>query len=450
MIRAHAMLIGLPLAATVLLVSPRPLRAQAPDSTWLSVGQWQGRFSLTLKSDNCGYSTTGVESKQGQLALTLEEVEECKLGPAGGTVSTRQVIAGSFVFGSSSGRLAWRGEAKAEYEIHNSTDTYVMGEFMRSSSEQGKGETDVGTSEFEIDLRDRSYSLYVYPGGKTPRGIKLTMSETFAGLPPETQESDADQAGLSGTSGWVVDFPLPRFGTVLCGSVDTEETASFTWRVWPADSSAESVAQRSATCSHWHPRNPLDASNDPVSLEDLVDVAPEIDQTSDPASTGQPAADLFFVSLDGVGRRGTPIGCSDTLVPVAVEGSTTSELTSANDLARKLLDQIDSQEEARSSDRDGGTLEQALRRLLVVDQEFVGPDSLYNALHASALDLEQVIRARDLATVELGGVLVLARACAAEYIVAQLTATALQFPDVSQVSFLIDGESIESALEERL
>ena len=230
------MLMGLQLAATVLLVSSRPLLCQTSDSTWLSVDRWQGRFALTLVTDNCGYSTS-VESKDGRLELSAEEVKECKLGPAGGRVSTNQVITGSLVFGTSTGRLAWRGSGSAKYKINNSTDTYVLGEFMRGSSERGEGKTDVGISEFEIDLRDKSYSVYIYPGGKTPHGIELAVSETFAGFPPETQKSDADEAGLSGTSGWVIDVPLPRFGTTLCGSRPTEETAVFSWRVWPADAS---------------------------------------------------------------------------------------------------------------------------------------------------------------------------------------------------------------------
>ena len=445
MIAGRTVLLALPFLATVLLAGTK--RAQVPDSTWLSVERWQGRFSLTLKSQNCGYSTTGVESKQGELALSLEEVEECKLGPAGGWVSTNQFITGSLVFGTSTGPLAWRGSGSAEYKINDSTETYVLGEFMRGSIQHGEGKTDVGRGEFEIDLRDGSYSVYVYPGGKTPRGIKLTVSETFAGLPAETQESDADEAGLSGTSGWVVDFPLPRFGTMLCGSVDTEETALFTWRIWPADSSAESTAQQSATCSHWHPRNPLDASNDPVSLVDLVDQVPETHETAEP-SNGLPAVDLFFVRLGDGGRTGEPVGCGDALVPVTVEGSATSELTSASDLTGQLLDQLDGQEE-RSSGRDGGATERALRRLLELDQEFVGVDSLYNALHASALKVEQVTQAGDLATVELSGVLVTARECDGKRLVGQLTATALKFPEVSQVSFLIYGEPIGSTLEER-
>lgn len=71
---------------------------------------------------------------------------------------------------------------------------------------------------------------------------------------------------------------------------------------------------------------------------------------------------------------------------------------------------------------------------------------LYNALHASPLTLERIERNGPAAVIRLHGYLELGEPCDADRALAQLTETVLQFPDVQQVQFYLEGKPLREAL----
>lgn len=71
---------------------------------------------------------------------------------------------------------------------------------------------------------------------------------------------------------------------------------------------------------------------------------------------------------------------------------------------------------------------------------------LYNALHASPLTLEKIERRGAAATVHLHGYLELGAPCDARRALAQLTETALQFPDIERVQFYLEGKPLQGEL----
>jgi hypothetical protein len=71
---------------------------------------------------------------------------------------------------------------------------------------------------------------------------------------------------------------------------------------------------------------------------------------------------------------------------------------------------------------------------------------LYNALHASPLTIEKIERKGPAAIIRLHGYLELGEPCDADRALAQLTETVLQFPDVQQVQFYLEGKPLREAL----
>jgi Sporulation and spore germination len=71
---------------------------------------------------------------------------------------------------------------------------------------------------------------------------------------------------------------------------------------------------------------------------------------------------------------------------------------------------------------------------------------LYNALHASPLALDRIERRGVEALVYLQGYVELDGPCDGERALAQLTATALQFPDVQRVQLFLDGKPLPEVL----
>jgi hypothetical protein len=127
---------------------------------------------------------------------------------------------------------------------------------------------------------------------------------------------------------------------------------------------------------------------------------------------------LYLVALEDQGQTGEAIGCGDSLVAVPI--------------------QIEDQ---------GNPLEAAYLYLLSIKDRIVEPYGLYNALYQSDLHLEKTsIDENGLAQVYLSGSYLLGGVCDNPRFEAQLTHTALQFPQVQQVEVFINGEPLEEIL----
>jgi uncharacterized protein involved in high-affinity Fe2+ transport len=146
---------------------------------------------------------------------------------------------------------------------------------------------------------------------------------------------------------------------------------------------------------------------------------PKIQNTPTHATATQEIEiNLYLVVLEDEGQTGEPIGCGDSLVAVPIH----------------MEDQVD-------------PLEVAYQYLLSIKDRIVDPYGLYNALYQSDLHLEKTsIDENGLAQVYLSGSYLLGGVCDNPRFEAQLTHTALQFPQVQQVEVFINGEPLEEIL----
>lgn len=127
---------------------------------------------------------------------------------------------------------------------------------------------------------------------------------------------------------------------------------------------------------------------------------------------------IFLIERDDGGVLGRKTSCNDSAVPVEVK------------LPRRMP-----------------ALGGALEALLDLQGDAEDPRSgLYNALHASPLRIESFQRRGGELRVRLEGYLELGDACDGDRILAQLTETALQFPDVQAVFFYLGDQPLREAL----
>lgn len=126
---------------------------------------------------------------------------------------------------------------------------------------------------------------------------------------------------------------------------------------------------------------------------------------------------VFLIAPGDDGRSGRKVGCGDSVLPVEV-----------------------------TLPRRQPALEGALRALLAMSERTDPASGLYNPLYASRLTVASVARAGAQARVDLKGYLELGGECDDPRILAQLQETALQFPDVQQVSFYVEGKPLAQLL----
>jgi hypothetical protein len=126
---------------------------------------------------------------------------------------------------------------------------------------------------------------------------------------------------------------------------------------------------------------------------------------------------VFLILPDDGGSTGIAAGCGDSAVPVEV----------------KLA-------------QPEPALRGALRALLDMHSRFDRASGLYNPLYASPLSLQRVERAGAEARVYLTGYVEIADNCDGKRALAQLTETALQFPDVQRVQLWLDGKPLRDLL----
>jgi hypothetical protein len=130
---------------------------------------------------------------------------------------------------------------------------------------------------------------------------------------------------------------------------------------------------------------------------------------------------IFLIEREDGGILGRKTGCGDSAVPVEVK------------LPRRMP-----------------ALGGALETLLAMQGDAEDPRSgLYNALHASPLRISNLQRRGGELRVRLEGYLELGDACDGERALAQITETALQFPDVQAVFFYLGDKPLREALAGR-
>jgi len=129
---------------------------------------------------------------------------------------------------------------------------------------------------------------------------------------------------------------------------------------------------------------------------------------------------VFLIATGDDGRSGRKVGCGDSAVPVEV-----------------------------NLPRPAPALQGALEALLAMHERSDPKSGLYNALYASRLTVRSVSRAGAQARVDLGGYLELGGECDDPRILAQLQETALQFPDVQQVAFYLEGKPLTQLVSGR-
>jgi hypothetical protein len=139
------------------------------------------------------------------------------------------------------------------------------------------------------------------------------------------------------------------------------------------------------------------------------------------ADTPTESVRIFLIEKKEGGLLGERTGCGGDAVPVE----------------RKL---------PRTMPALGGALEALLAMRGDGDDPRTG---LYNALHASPLRISNLQRRGSELRVRLEGYLELGDSCDGQRALAQLTETALQFPDIQAVFFYLGDKPLREALEGR-
>ncbi len=122
---------------------------------------------------------------------------------------------------------------------------------------------------------------------------------------------------------------------------------------------------------------------------------------------------VFLIALQDGGVDGRRIGCGDSAVAVEVP-----------------------------LERRQAALPGALDALLSMKQDYDTRSGLYNALHASRLEVERIDRTGAEVKIYLKGYLEIGGECDRPRVLAQLTETALQFPDVQRATFSLEGKPL--------
>jgi hypothetical protein len=126
---------------------------------------------------------------------------------------------------------------------------------------------------------------------------------------------------------------------------------------------------------------------------------------------------IFLIAPGDAGALGLKIGCDDSAVPVEV------------DLPRREP-----------------ALEGSLQALLSLGDSRHEASGLYNALYASPLKVTAIQRVGTEARIRLAGYLEIGGDCDGPRILAQLTETALQFPDIQRVTFYLEDTPLRTLL----
>lgn len=127
---------------------------------------------------------------------------------------------------------------------------------------------------------------------------------------------------------------------------------------------------------------------------------------------------IFLIDREDGGVLGRRDGCGGSAVPV--EASLPRRMPALGGALETLLEMRGDAEDPRSG--------------------------LYNALHASPLEVSRIERRGSELRVRLEGYMELGEKCDGERALAQLTETALQFPDIQAVFFYLGDKPLREAL----
>ena len=127
---------------------------------------------------------------------------------------------------------------------------------------------------------------------------------------------------------------------------------------------------------------------------------------------------IHLVELHDGGVLGTRVGCGDSVVPVEVELPAPRR-----------------------------ALRGALEALLAIDTPYDPRSGLYNALHASPLQIRRLQQDGATVPIDFSGWVELGEECDAPRVLEQLTRTATQFRDVQRVDLYVDGAPLAEALQ---
>lgn len=126
---------------------------------------------------------------------------------------------------------------------------------------------------------------------------------------------------------------------------------------------------------------------------------------------------VYLIAPEDGGALGRKVGCSDSAVAVEV-----------------MLPK------ARPA------LEGALEALFALESRYDDTSGLYNPLYASPLEVETIQRVGSEARIRLGGYVEIGDDCDGPRMLAQLTETVLQFPDVQRVTFFLGDKPLRQLL----
>jgi hypothetical protein len=141
------------------------------------------------------------------------------------------------------------------------------------------------------------------------------------------------------------------------------------------------------------------------------------DDDEETQTGGVDTVKVALIALEDDGAKGKKIGCGDSVVL-----------------------------EEREIVKTTAPLRAALMELLSIKDESDSQSGYYTALGAADLELTDVYIENGKATIELSGELSLGGVCDSPRVEAQLEETALQFPTVTSVSVMLNGETLEEAL----
>jgi hypothetical protein len=145
---------------------------------------------------------------------------------------------------------------------------------------------------------------------------------------------------------------------------------------------------------------------------------PETESALDISATAMTdRVQVFLIAPEDGGALGRKVGCSDSAVPVEL--------------------QLPASRPA---------LEGSLEALFGLDSRYHGGSGLYNPLYASPLEIEVIQRVGSEARIRLGGYIELGGDCDGPRMLAQLTETVLQFPDVQRVTFFLGDKPLRTLL----
>jgi hypothetical protein len=138
------------------------------------------------------------------------------------------------------------------------------------------------------------------------------------------------------------------------------------------------------------------------------------------AGTVTDRARVYLIELQDGGVNGRRIGCGDSAVAVEIP-----------------------------MERRQAALPGSIEALLSLTETYDTRSGLYNPLHASRLEIERIDRSGAEVKVHLKGYLEIEGECDGSRILAQLTETALQFPDVQRATFYLEGKPLSGLLADR-